>query len=710
MSPRYFFAFVLVVLVGVSSPVLAQESADEDESPPAQLPTDTGDTATDEDDGASDVQQGESLDSEDESSPDEESTDGEEVIDDVSGEPHVDENDAPSERDDAPEGDEFDEDSPEEQAPDDDAPPHVDDPPDREETPAELDEVPPEDEVTTEVEAAPADAQRVDETVEELSTTTEESVVVGEELAEEAEPARIQYDADVEYRVRSLRIDPIELSGTQVRDINFTEQRARIDATTALEGVGAIHFQMDALEGVLFGDNGRFLGDPSANSGVSLATTRPNLTRREIGLLPGGDPFDRKDYGPVLVEADLFRVNYLYADAMLPFGLLRVGRQPRNYGATITAHEGGRLNRWGISEHADTSDRILFGTKLDEMVRILATGGDHEPNPSMEEGLIWALFYDFHQQNNIALMDDNLRQMGTNLQWLHPSADWLGLNWRDLRVSATITHLRNEQFNSRLYAFPVSVEGSVNNVDLELQFSHIRGATEEISVGFGALTGDPVVSQRLDAYGARGVIDLHFGPVMLTMETNFATGDANPRPDQPLTAFTFARDLNVGLLLFEHILAFESARSAAVGIENLRDLEMDSFPLTEVRTDGRFTNALAFFPQIYVDLVDRGAHNLFTRLGVLTAWSATEMGAVDAIQTALNDAGGPIEDNALNYHGGLPDRFYGTEIDLQLGYQFRHNFFWTVEGAVLFPGPALHDEHGDAVRSFLVENRFEFIF
>ncbi len=526
---------------------------------------------------------------------------------------------------------------------------------------------------------------------------------------DQAESA-ITYEADAEYRVRSVRIDPIELSGTRVRDINFTEQRARIDASTALDGVGAIYFQMDALEGVLFGDNGRFLGDPSANSGVSLAATTPNLTRRDIGLLPGGDPFNREDYGPVLRQADLFRVNYLYADAMLPFGLLRVGRQPLNYGATITAHEGGRFNRWGVSEHADAADRILFGTKLDEAIRVITSGGDHTPNPSMDEGLVWALFYDFHQQDNIALMSDNLRQMGTNLQWLLPEASWLGQDWRDLRVSATFTHLRNEYFDSRIYAFPFAMGGSINNVDLDFQFSHIRGETREVSEGFAALTGSTAVSQRFDAYGARGVADIHFGPVMLTLEANYASGDANPRPDQPLTAFTFARDLNVGLLMFEHILAFESARSAAVGIENLRDLEMESFPLTEVQTDGRFTNAIGLFPQLYVSLLDRGDHLLHTRLGVLTAWSATELGAVDAIQTALNDDGGPIEDNIINYHGGIPARFYGTEVDLQLGYQFRENFFWTVEGAVLFPGPALHDEHGDAVRSFLVENRFEFLF
>jgi hypothetical protein len=230
-------------------------------------------------------------------------------------------------------------------------------------------------------------------------------------------------------------------------------------------------------------------------------------------------------------------------------------------------------------------------------------------------------------------------------------------------------------------------------------------------VGFGALTGRDPRAQDFEAYGGRGVVDVHLGQrVTLTMEANYASGDASPRVTDPITTFSFARDLNVGLLLFEHILAFESARSVAVGIENLSGLDLESFPLTEIQTDGRFTNAFALFPQVYVSLFRNPTHELFTRVGVLTAWSATELGAVDAVQTALNDAGGPIEDNAINYHGGVPARFYGTEGNLQLGYRLRDNFFWTVEGAVLFPGPALHDEHGDAVRAFLVENRFEYLF
>ena len=75
------------------------------------------------------------------------------------------------------------------------------------------------------------------------------------------------------------------------------------------------------------------------------------------------------------------------------------------------------------------------------------------------------------------------------------------------------------------------------------------------------------------------------GAATLTFEADYATGDDDPRTDSDITTFSYARDLNVGLLLFEHVLAFESARSVGVGIHNLSSLAAASFPLTEARTE-----------------------------------------------------------------------------------------------------------------------------
>jgi hypothetical protein len=281
-----------------------------------------------------------------------------------------------------------------------------------------------------------------------------------------AQTGRSSFTFDTEYRVRTLNIDPIELNGESVRDINWTEQRLRMNANWALEGIGGLVIQFDALNGVLFGDNGSFLGSPASNSGVSLSAKTPNLTRWEIGLRPGGDPLDRQSYGPMLTEADLLVLNYVYADAVLPVGLLRVGRQPLNYGATITAHDGGRHNRWGVSTNADATDRILFATKLDEIYNTLRHGDDHVADASQDQGLIWAVFYDLMKQDNVALSSDNLRQLGTNLQLRLRERDWFGLDWKGFALSSSVVHLSNQRFDSSAFGFPTFFETGVENVFL----------------------------------------------------------------------------------------------------------------------------------------------------------------------------------------------------------------------------------------------------
>ncbi|MBA2664329.1 MAG: hypothetical protein H0U74_18710 [Bradymonadaceae bacterium] len=532
------------------------------------------------------------------------------------------------------------------------------------------------------------------------------------QVPEDAGPSAtaLRVDLQPEYRVRSLRIDPVELSGEGVRGIDWTEQRFRLNTALVKPTVGSITIQIDALDGVLFGDNGSFLGTPASNSGVSLSTKRPNLTRWDIGLKPGADPLDRNSYVPVLREAPLFEFNYLYGDILLPIGVLRIGRQPLNYGATITAHDGGRHNRWGASSYSDGVDRILFGTKLDQAWGVIRDGEDHVLDASLDNGVILGLFYDFLKQDNVAILSDDLRQFGTQLQFRLREANWLGWDWRNLAFLGSVVHIRNEQFNSSVFGFPMLLEGRVENFGMKLQYMHIRGSTREISEGFGALSGKEATDQDVIAHGAQAVLDYDLGRVNLAMELNYASGDDNPRPNDPITSFNFARDMNVGLLLFEHIVAFESARSVAVGIENLSGTETASFPLTEARTEGRFTNAIVVFPQVKVDWWRAQHHNIHTRMGVMMAWSAATLGVVDPIMTSINDLSANVADNAVNYHGGLPSRYYGTEFDLQVGYRFRDNFFWTFEAAMLLPGQGVWDEHGDAVRSFLLENRFEFLF
>jgi hypothetical protein len=521
-----------------------------------------------------------------------------------------------------------------------------------------------------------------------------------------------EFTAAADYQIRSVRIDPLDLSGDTIRETIWTEQRLRLDLGWELSRVAAVHVQLDALDGVLFGDNGRYGGDPEPNSGVNLAAKRPNVTRWDVGLLPDGDPLDPDGYGPVLVKADPIEVNYAYGEVYLPLGLLRFGRQPITEGGFITSHDGGRRNRWGASEFNDTADRLLFATKLSEYYRFVAEGDDYTPDVRRDDGVFFASWYDWYNQGLVYQTSDDLRQIGNGIQLKKSEANWFGLPWKGLEFHTYLVHLRDEQFDSRIYSVPLRLKGSVgDHVDIHAQTIVVVGETREISEGFSLLGGskEGAAPQKIRSGGGQFIADVTLGDFVLTFEVDYATGDANPGSDTPITKFGFARDFNVGLLLFERILRFESARSVGVGIENLATQDAGSFPLTEVASDGRFTNALALFPQLTWNAFDNAKHHLHLRGGVLIAWPDTG-GNVDPILTALGGDGNRIDDDAVNFHGGKPGSYYGTELDFQIEWVFKKHFRWTIESAVLIPGSSLEDEHGNATVSWLLENRLAVVF
>ena len=513
---------------------------------------------------------------------------------------------------------------------------------------------------------------------------------------------------DAEYRVRSTVIDPLDLSGTEIREVDWTEQRLRLDLGLRYPGVGGVYVQLDLLDGVLFGDNGEFGSAPEPSSGLAVTSRWPNSAGTKIGLIPGNDPLNPDSYGPVLTDVQPIQINHAYGEVFLPVGLVRVGRQPVTIGSSIAAHDGGRYNRWGASQYSEVADRVLFGTKIDEAIKLLVAEDGYVPDTSMENGVLLIGAFDWQVQDDIYATGDDLFQATVGLQWRVQEADWLGADWKDFLLSAIMVYKFNKEFDTDIWAFPVRAKTTIGPVSLDLQYTVFTGGTTEVSTGFAVLSNDKPKRQTVLGMGAQALIDLLFDPVTVTLEFDYASGDDDPRSASDLESFTFARDLNVGLLLFEHILAFESARSAAVGIENLAQLDAASFPLTEVATDGRFTNALAIFPQVKVDILDGPDHLLHTRVGALFAWP--DRGVVDPVMTILNEDGNEIADDAVNFHGGKPGSYYGTELDMQVQWSFRDLFTWTVEGAVLFPGDGLEDENGDAVISYLVENRFTFVF
>src|SRR5262249_18388603 len=148
-------------------------------------------------------------------------------------------------------------------------------------------------------------------------------------------------------------------------------------------------FSTDLLDGVLWGDNGTFGGDPGSNSGSNVNAKNPNVTRPCV-TLRGDNPLDAQSYGYGICKGNEITLRKLYAEVVLPIGLLRVGRRPSNIGAGGQNNDAeGRTNRFGVSRTGNMVDRILFATKPLEAFK-----SKHAQDTSPNRGLIIALAYD----------------------------------------------------------------------------------------------------------------------------------------------------------------------------------------------------------------------------------------------------------------------------------------------------------------------------
>ncbi len=511
------------------------------------------------------------------------------------------------------------------------------------------------------------------------------------------------FEIHPQYRWRLVNVDPLDLNGTAVRRVFYGTQRLRLNVTMARRGIGSIFIQADLLSGVLLGDNGKYGKAPWLSSGLTIAAKQPNNAGWEVGLLPGQDPLAIESYGPVLNAVNPIDIAYAYGEVLLPFGVVRIGRQPTTEGGYVSGNDGasGR-NRWGASFYHDSSDRILFGTKVSEIFRWLAEGKNYVPDRRIDRGVLLGVAYDYLVQDSIMTATDNLMMVAGQLSWRAPELDLGALHLHDFELTGTVTYRWNKEFDTGIYAIPMRLNMRWRQLSLRFDAMVVTGHTREISAGISALDSKPELDQRLLSWGAHAVLDWKIGKFTLSGEWAYASGDKDPRSTTPLTTFSWPRDTNLGLLLFEHVLAFQSARSAAIGIENLKQLDVASFPLTEVATDGRVTNTDAFFPQLFYDPLD----SLRFKAGVLFAWAAQPV--VDPIQTILAYDGTKIADDAVNYVGGKPGNYWGTELDLGVEWRYRHFFETVVEAAYLIPGSGLKDENGDAVDSWMIETRLTF--
>ncbi len=506
----------------------------------------------------------------------------------------------------------------------------------------------------------------------------------------------IGVSANAEYRAQYTFVNPIALNSETDRRFSQIEHRGRFGVTIDYDQVVKMTTSVDVLDGVLWGDNGTFGGDPGSDSGLQVTTRDPNVVKSCFKYVTG-DPLKASSYGFGLCQASPLFVRKLFAQVTTPIGAIRVGRQPSGIGMGVQQTDGdGRRNRFGVAYRGDMADRILFATKPLEALKPKAERDNSELN-----GLVVAVLYDRLVSDKAKVFEDDVQQVAMALRFLHPDGYGPG---RDYHALLYYAHRWNNLYATYVNAFGGRLAGRFGDFHVGIDAVANVGKTREVSQAYSVITNDPVVSQQILQVGARAVARYDTELVTAYLEMDYASGDPDPTPRTRLSQFRFGDDVNVGLLMFEHVLKYQSARASQAAVEIIRQLGAETYPAERINTRGGFTNAFAIFPQVDI----RPHKTLLFRGGVLVAWAPEPVN--DPVASLQGRDGETIEDDLVNFVGGAPGQFYGVELDGRFQWRFRDHFALDLEGAVLFPGSAFQDINGQAVNSFMTQARTTFFF
>ena len=230
-------------------------------------------------------------------------------------------------------------------------------------------------------------------------------------------------------------------------------------------------------------------------------------------------------------------------------------------------------------------------------------------------------------------------------------------------------------------------------IDFAGRWQFLRTDFRVLTVGFeiAGITGTTTqgrndVAPQLDVrqLGAAAKLSYRRGRMQFYLDGGYASGDHNPGDDRN-ESFRFDRDFKVGLVLFDEVIGWQSARSSFRAADpGLLGEPPEGVELAP--SGGAVNSAWYVFPRV--------------RFGI-REWLDVYGGPLFAMSTArLTDpfnsrigGGTPI-----NYLGGSPGNYLGTELDL--GAQARWKpiemllLSLTFEGGLLLPGDAFRTAAG----------------
>ena len=356
-----------------------------------------------------------------------------------------------------------------------------------------------------------------------------------------------------------------------------------------------------------------------------------------------------------------------------------------SYQRWVRVAVGLQTNRWGLGLLANNTDhgaefgsgRFSIPVDADQSLRVALTVLPFLQTNSSLKGLAFFVAGDrVWEDANARYLDDDKAYQGIGaIKWIHG---------KDTDIGAYMARRLQTDASGR--------EVRVTAVDAAGQFRFDAGGGDlvggaEVASVRGTTTRAPSFDYpRHDVaqFGAAATAGFEMDDAGAWVDFVYATGDQNPF-DADQNAFYANKSFDLGLLMFEELVAYQTGRS----VHTASDPNYIGIPPEDVEqlaSRGRITNAIVVSPRASY----RPIKWLETYGRPIFAWTSVPW--TDPFNTNIN---GGAQRNALNAD---PGRYYGTEVDLGVRAYHANSAFdlmGGLEGGVVFPGSAFARPDGN---------------
>lgn len=485
------------------------------------------------------------------------------------------------------------------------------------------------------------------------------------------------------YRIRGYAFNHLLAAQTapngDYRDARYVQQRLWLRPIFRYRDLASLHVEIRALDDILVGDN------------ASLASTAV------FAETPSNTTLDGQEIPSV-------NVSRAWMEFRVPIGLLRLGRQPAQWGMGLLANDGESFDHhFGESHYGNTNDRFLFATKpiaifdkiagredsgipliaavaVDRLVEdplIQYHGYKCAPGLAQADSAydrrcdtdgdgVTDLDHGYTDDTRTADQrssdwwvdqNDDVVQMVYVVAYTGEDIDYLG-GTGDLTAGVWAVHRTQKETESNVLITDFYFKSHVHSVLLEGELIRIAGTTRAIALP-GSINddGDPLLKKAgIMGYAARaGYVrpswKVQFEHGFASGDDRVADGDFSGRPLSP--------DHNVGLLLYEEVISRVTAQLWTDSADGLW-------------SKGGVYNSRYVFPTVHVSPIE----DWELLAGFVAAWPHKPDGAIigcrsdDAVECATPASQQPTAD------------MLGWEIDVGVKHELHEHLLFSLEGGM----------------------------